>query len=227
MAATAVVTGVNRGIGAAITRALLSRHWRVHGLGRQPPEWGTGDCGHRFEFHACDLGSNDQIHGAAAAISDPIEILINNAAVFGGRSYHGRDADPEDFATTLQVNVVAPTLLSRLLRPRLLEGSRRLIVMMSTGNASLSGNTGGEMLSYRASKSALNQVTRTLAAEWRTENLSVVALNPGWVRTDMGGPNAPLDVEVAAEEIVDLVTSGDLAELSGAFINVNRSPLPW
>ena len=100
--------------------------------------------------------------------------------------------------------------------------------MMSTGNASLAGNTAGTMLGYRLSKSALNQAVRNLAAEWGAEGFTIAALNPGWVKTDMGGPDAEIAVEEAARQILTFVEEvSTRPDINGAFVNTDGSQLPW
>ena len=118
--------------------------------------------------------------------------------------------------------------MTRSLKANLEAGSRRLVIMMSTGNASLQGNTNGTLLGYRLSKTALNQAARTLAAEWGPQGFSIVALNPGWVRTDMGGPDADLSVDNAADNVLNFVRAVSTStEVNGLFLNTDGSPLPW
>lgn len=218
------LTGVNRGIGAALTTELLGRGWRVHGIGRaRAPVTPSSDA---YVHHDCDLSDLNQLAIVGAGIREPLDVVFNNAAVFGNGAYFARDFDPAAFEDALRINVVAPALLTRLLKPQLSETGRRLVVMMSTGNASLAGNVTGEMLAYRSSKSALNQVVRTMAAEWADDRITVAALNPGWVQTDMGGPSAPTSPEEAARDIVAFI-EGAGADLSGRFVNPDGSDLPW
>lgn len=173
------------------------------------------------------MADHKAVETACASIQRPVDVLICNAASFGPRAFHTREFDPDDFVATLSVNVVAPMVLAKSLRHQLLAAEGKLIVMMSTGNASLSGNTDGSMLAYRASKSALNQIVRNLAAEWGPEGFVATALNPGWVRTDMGGEQAPLSPDEAAVEIVNFVEEVATPALNGCFVNTDGSPLPW
>ena len=125
---------------------------------------------------------------------------------------------PEAMQEAFDVNVIAPLVMTRSLKANLEAGSRRLVIMMSTGNASLQGNTNGTLLGYRLSKTALNQAARTLAAEWGPQGFSIVALNPGWVRTDMGGPDADLSVDNAADNVLNFVRAVSTStEVNGLF----------
>ena len=125
------------------------------------------------------MADAESLVAACREITEPLDGLICNAAVFGNHAYHLHEFEPVDFANTFAVNCIAPALMARELRGRLLEGAGRKLIMMSTGNASLAGNVSGEMMAYRASKSALNQMVRNYAAEWGPQGLVTVALNPG------------------------------------------------
>lgn len=225
-----LITGVNRGIGAALLRRFAQSGWRVHGVARRQSAVSLDDLSPsaraNVRLYECELREWADIERLAASLTEPLDVLINNAATFGSHAFYAHDFDPSAMLEAFAINVVAPALLARELRASLLQGRRKLIVMMSTGNGSLSGNTSGQMLAYRATKSALNQVMRTLAAEWATDGITTVALNPGWVRTDMGGENAPLTPEAAADQIFEFVgTAGP--EVNGVFCNTDKSLLPW
>ena len=222
---TVLITGVSRGIGEALALRFLRLGWAVEGLGRTPPSWVATPPG-RFRMHQADLGDIASVERACDSIGE-IDLLINSAAVFGGDAFFARDFRVDALQQTLTVNLVAPCLIARRFRERLARGRRKLLIMMSTGNASLAGNTGGEMFAYRCSKSALNQAVRTMAAEWAGDGLSVVALNPGWVRTDMGGAAAPLSTGEAAEEIIRFATERAAPTMNGCFLNTDGSSLPW
>jgi NAD(P)-dependent dehydrogenase (short-subunit alcohol dehydrogenase family) len=220
------VSGVSRGIGESLSRQALARGDSVHGLGRTLPPW--ADDMKEFVFSNCDMAEPGQLVKACSQISGAIDVLVCNAATFaegaGTIEYFHPDAMSEAFS----VNTMAPLIIARSLKDNLSKGQRRLIIMMSTGNASLQGNTTGSLLGYRLSKTALNQAVRTLAAEWGPQGFIVVALNPGWVRTDMGGPDAEISADQAAAQILDFIDGVSLSNsINGAFVNTDGSPLPW
>jgi NAD(P)-dependent dehydrogenase (short-subunit alcohol dehydrogenase family) len=221
-----LVTGVSRGIGAGLLRRYLEGGHEVDAIGRSPPGW-AADHGARFRFHACDLADVDALVEVSRAITTPLDSLICSAADFGSDAYLLDQFVNAAFVRAFAVNCIAPAILARELKPRLEEGARRHIVFMSTGNASLSGNASGEMLAYRTSKSALNQLMRNIAAEWGPQGFATVALNPGWVRTDMGGEDAPVSIEQAAGKIYDFCESLMGDALNGQFCNTDGSELPW
>jgi NAD(P)-dependent dehydrogenase (short-subunit alcohol dehydrogenase family) len=227
---TVLITGVQRGIGAALLHAFANAGWRVHGTVRalkseDAPDQQAGDP--HVILHECDIADWPALASLAASITEPLDVVINNAATFADRAFRADELDPAEMLSAFAVNTVGPTYLAHLLKAHLLRGKRRLLVMMSTGNASLAGNLSGEMLAYRSSKSALNQVVRTLAAEWGAAGITTLALNPGWARTKLGGPNAPLSAAEAAERILSFVTGVADPRLSGEFVNVDGSSIPW
>lgn len=221
-----LITGVSRGIGEGLLKRYLENGHEVDAIGRSAPGW-TSAHGARFRFHSCDLADINALVETCRAVVTPIDTLICSAGDFGSEAYWLDQFDNTAFVRAFAVNCIAPAILARELKPRLAAGARRHIVFMSTGNASLGGNTSGEMLAYRTSKSALNQLMRTVAAEWAPQGFSAVALNPGWVRTDMGGENAPLSVEQAAQDIHHFCETLMGGALNGRFCSTDGSELPW
>lgn len=225
-----VITGANRGIGAALVRTFARGGWEVHAVARDSAAVNLSDLTDEerssVRVFQCDLRNWHEIDGLSQSLGDSIDVLVNNAATFAPRAYNVTNFDPAEMLDAFAVNVVGPTLLAQKLHDRLLRSKRKLILMISTGNASLEANIEGEMMAYRASKTALNQVVRTMAAEWREQGLTTVALNPGWVRTRMGGENAPTSPEEAADHIFRFTLEANPDD-NGSFSNTNRHPLPW
>jgi len=230
-AGVALITGANRGIGAALLRRFLRQNWLVHAVVRSEDTFDFGDVDatsrSAVRVHVADMSLASDIERLAEQVDGPIDVLINNAATFAPHAFYCRDFKFDEFAQTFQTNVIGPAYLAQKLHGQLAASRDKLIVMLSTGNASLAGNTSGQMLAYRASKTALNQVVRTMACEWKEDGIAIVALNPGWVRTRMGGDNAPLSPSEAADNIFSFVTSPAAQSCSGLFCNTDRSVLPW
>jgi NAD(P)-dependent dehydrogenase (short-subunit alcohol dehydrogenase family) len=221
------ISGVNRGIGEGIARASFDDGHSIVAFGRSRPTWAVEDSD-TFRFIECDMSDLARLEDACGDFTDPIDVLICSAATFAAGAGTIEHFHPQALDEAFAVNTIAPLIMARSLRKNLEAGSRRLIVMMSTGNASLEGNKTGDLLGYRVSKTALNQVVRNLAAEWGPHGYTIAALNPGWVKTDMGGPNAELSVEQATGQILDFVHQVSVAEeVNGCFVNTDGSRLPW
>lgn len=137
----------------------------------------------------------------------------------------------------LQVNCIAPLFLSKALLPLLQAAattnascpigvSRSAIVMMSTAVGSIAENTGGGIVAYRVSKTALNMAMKGLAIELKSSGILVLSMHPGWVKTDMGGPNALIDTETCCSTM--LQTFAALSEADhGEFLRYNNTRIPW
>lgn len=221
------ISGVNRGIGEGVAHKAVERGDSVAGFGRSKPSWADqADPG--FSFRECDMADHARLADACASVSEPLDVLLCSAATFASGAGTIEHFHPQALAEAFAINTIAPLIMARGLKPQLEAGERRLIVMMSTGNASIEGNTAGSLLGYRVSKTALNQAVRTLAAEWGPQGFTVVALNPGWVKTDMGGPNAEITVDLASSQILDFIDRVSTATpVNGAFVNTDGSRLPW
>jgi NAD(P)-dependent dehydrogenase (short-subunit alcohol dehydrogenase family) len=155
----------------------------------------------------------------------PIDILINNAGVNSrGKSVESLNAG--DLQQAMLINAIAPMLVIKALLPNLLAGRRRIIFNITSQLGSIANNRGGSSYGYRASKAALNMFTTSLANELRPEGFTCVAVHPGWVRTEMGGKEAPLSVEKSSRHLLDLVERVTPAD-SGSFLNYDGRPLPW
>ncbi len=220
-----LVTGANRGIGLAFARKLSERGDRVVATARHPGK--ARDLirlGVRVE--PLDVSDDASIAALSRRLSgEPLDVLINNAAV--GETGPGiarlRIADLE---RSFRVNAIGPVALVQALLPNLRAGQRRLVVNLSSGLGSISGNSDGGWSAYRASKAALNQLTRTLAAELRNEGFTFVVLSPGWVRTDMGGSGASLSPEESVAAMLRVIDRLDPSD-TGRFLDHQGKELDW
>ena len=157
-----------------------------------------------------------------------VDVLINNAGIMlehlkpGGAPVSVFKASLDTVRTSMETNVYGPLLLSQALKPLMHDNGR--IVNVSSGMGQLTEMNGG-WPGYRISKSALNTLTRILADELKSTNIKVNSVCPGWVRTDMGGPNAERSVEKGAETIVWLATLPDDGPSGGFFRDMQA--IPW
>jgi NAD(P)-dependent dehydrogenase (short-subunit alcohol dehydrogenase family) len=161
---------------------------------------------------------------AAAGVAS-LDVLVNNAGV-SSNARAAAEVTGDELRRVFGVNAFGPLLVARTLREFMDAGRRRLIVNVSSQLASIANNTGGSSYAYRASKTALNQLTVCLANEWRSAGYTCLAVHPGWVRTDMGGKEAPMSPETSAEHLVRLIDAAEPA-MSGRFLNYDGKPMAW
>ena len=220
-----VITGASRGIGRALAVELAGRGHEVLALCRKPVAvTGLPDVD-RVTVRGLDVASPVALHSFATGFDGTIDVLVNNAGIAGGKLRDNlSEADFRMADEVFRVNALAPLLLTRLLAGRLAPGA--LVVNVTSIMGSNAENTSGGMAIYRASKAALNSITRTLAAELGPDGATVLAVHPGWVRTDMGGPNAAIDTETSARGIGEIIAAADPSR-NGAYLDWKGDPLPW
>jgi len=154
-----------------------------------------------------------------------LNILVNNAGVNINEPAQVNELNWEDVALSLEVNVRGPLMTSKTLYPLLQKGEERKVINISSQMGSIQ-LTGGGATPYRVSKAALNMLTRNQAIEYKRDGIAVVILHPGWVRTDMGGPAAPLTAEESARKIFQIIEMISLAN-TGEFISVTGDKIPY
>lgn len=227
---TIMVTGANRGIGLEFANQYANDGAKVIACCRKPADakdlQALAKSKGSIEIHALDVSD----FGAPSALAkdlarEPIDILINNAGVYGPKRQSADDMDFSGWAHTLAVNTMGPLAVAQAFRPNLLRGQQKKIVSVTSGMASTTENGGG-YLAYRASKAALNNVMRSLSVDWRGDGLVCVVLDPGWVQTDMGGKNAPTSPEESVSGMRKVIARLKLSD-SGKFLNRNGEERPW
>jgi NAD(P)-dependent dehydrogenase (short-subunit alcohol dehydrogenase family) len=219
-----LVTGANRGIGLAFARELVQRGQQVVATAREP-EKAKDLAGTGARVETLDVSDDASVAKLARALrGEPLDVLVNNAGVGDGVDSI-RDLDFENLARFFEINAAGPLRLVKALLPNLEQGRRRTIVSLSSGLGSISQNNGG-WYEYRASKAALNMSTRTLAAELSSEKFIVIALSPGWVKTDMGGAGATLTPEESVRAMLRVI-DGLTPKESGSFLDHRGRELPW
>ncbi len=207
---TVLITGANRGLGLEFARQYEAAGWTVIGTARSPDR-ATELKALGVEVLELDVLDRDSIAGLAAALDGRgIDMLINNAGIFPRESAI-ENVNADDYARTLMVNSLGPVLVTQALMPNLRAGELKRIVNITSQLASIENNSGG-YYGYRESKAALNMFTRSLALELGPEGFICLAIHPGWVRTDMGGPQANLSAEesiTAMRKSIDNMTPDD------------------
>ena len=216
---TVLITGASRGLGRTLADLYAAAGLRVIACMRQAVSG------------AEVLDVSDE--GSIAALGErlmgqPVDILINNAAIRG--DFGGLDTlETDDFLEVMRINALAPLLLARALRPNLLAGRSKVLVNISSRAGSLAEGTIDDEdgdYAYRCSKAALNMATVKLAQDFRRDGIAVVSLHPGWVRTDMGGAEAAIDVAESAAGLKALIDATTLSE-TGSFRAYDGRTVAW
>ena len=220
-----VVTGANRGLGLELARQYAAAGADVVGTARDP-EAATELAATGARVAQLDVADDESVAAFAKVIGDaPVHLLINNAGV-SGRSVAGEASHVELVRFVFEVNTLGPMRVTDALLPNLIAAKQACVVNMSSRLGSLSDNTIGGYHGYRESKAALNMYSRSLAADHRDDGLIAIAVSPGWVRTDMGGSEAPLSPEESISGLRNVI-EGLTPEHSGKFINHDGTELAW
>lgn len=222
--ATVLITGANRGLGRELVRLYAARGDEVIACCRKPEAKGEHIAG-EICWLPLDLDDEAAIRAFPSLLDGKaIDVLIHNAAIRGATGGLA-DVDFTDFAQVMRVNAAAPLILTRELRPNLMAGGRRVVAMISSRAGSMAeGLDPDGDYAYRCSKAALNMGARKLAFD--DPALTVLLLHPGWIRTDMGGPEAELDVREAAEGLAARIAAAG-PEDSGSFRAWDATPVAW
>jgi len=230
--AVVAVTGGNRGIGYEICQQLSQRGARVVLTARSAKAGNTalaklGANSKNVLFHPLDVTSTESIHSLRDFIEKTfarLDVLINNAGILPDDDASGLKVDLATVRATLETNSLAPLHLCQIFAPLLKRSRDGRIVNMSSGMGALS-EMAADHAAYRISKAALNAVTGILSAELHADRIAVNSMCPGWVRTDMGGPNAQRSVAQGADTAVWLALDAP-QDLTGKFLR-DRKVIPW
>jgi len=222
---TVLITGANRGLGLEFARQYAAAGWTVIATARNPAD-ATDLNALGVRVMALDVADQDSVNGLVRALgATPVDLLINNAGIFP-RVGTLAETDFNDVARTYSVNTIGPMRVTRALLPNLRKGGMKTVVSITSGLGSITDNTSGRFYGYRESKAGLNMFTRSLAAELRDEGFTCVVISPGWVQTDMGGPNANLTPEESITGMRAVIARLKPAD-TGTFWNYNGETIPW
>lgn len=227
---TTLITGANRGIGLAFARHYAGAGWNVLAGCRSPgdaPQLAELSTRHpgRVTVFPIDVTDAASIAAAARAAGDrPIDLLLNNAGVTARQeTLDGLDFDA--WRHVLDVNTLGPVRVAAAFLDQVARSGRRLVVTVTSRMGSLTEDGTG-YYAYRSSKAAVNMAMRCLAHDARGRGVAVVVVHPGWVRTDMGGEQAPLTPEQSVASLARAIDRFGMAE-SGGFFDHDGSTIPW
>ena len=225
-----VITGANRGIGLELVSQYLADDWQVDACCRRP-ELATQLAGlalnSTLSIHQLDVANPESVKKLSLALLEqPIDLLINNAGIYGGERQSFGDIDYDQWKQVLDVNTLGPYRVSTALANQVGNSERRLMVNVSSAMGSIERYTTGGHYIYRSSKAALNMVTVNLAHDLRSRGITVLSVHPGWVRTDMGGSSADISTQTSAAGLRQLISNSTIDD-SGRFFSWDGSALPW
>jgi len=227
-----LVTGANRGLGLGLVKKFLKNNEKVICT--------TRNISKSKELILCKEKYNDNLEICELDLLDKdspnilsnflgnetIDLFINNAGVIGHSAQHFKSVSLNHWLEVLKVNLIAPLLITQSIIKNIEKSTERKIYFISSKVGSIEDNKSGGMYIYRSSKTALNQVVKSLSIDLKPLGISVISLHPGWVRTEMGGPNALISVEESVNGMVDVISNTSIIN-SGQFINYDGTRLPW
>lgn len=224
---TVMITGANRGLGLEFTRQYLEDGWDVIATCRNPASAESLNAlSGNVEVHAMAVDDDKSIAALAEKLSGrTIDVLINNAGVMGNRESFG-DFDSDSWMAVLRTNVVAPLKVAEAFVEHVAGSDHKKLVTVSSKMGSMADNSSGGAYVYRSSKAGVNAAMRSLHFELTPRGVSTCVLHPGWVRTDMGGPNGLIDAPESVSGMRSVIAALDEGK-SGRFWNYDGSEIPW
>jgi NAD(P)-dependent dehydrogenase (short-subunit alcohol dehydrogenase family) len=219
---TILISGAGRGLGLELARQYAADGWRVIGTVRDAKaKLPTG-----VEAQVADVTRPEQIQKLSKELKGtPLDLLFCNAGIIGKRGSALGSFDYASWEEVLRVNVLGAAALAEAFVDNVAAGKHKVIAMMSSRLGSIAESS-GMTLPYATSKAALNMLVKGLAATLAGRGVTVVALSPGWVRTDMGGAGAPLAPETSVAGLRKVIAGLEPAD-SGKFLSHDGTPIPW
>ncbi len=227
-----LITGTSRGIGLALTGKFSREGWRVFACCRDPERADAlnnmvkGREG-LISVHPLDVTDNKRVKELRNELmNEKIDILYNNAGVYGPEEQDFGDVNVDDWIQAFRVNTIAPLKMAEAFVKQVMRSRKKIIAIMGTSMGSIGDNTSGGFYAYRSSKSAVHMIMKNLSIDLRNMGIVCVALHPGWVRTDMGGSQALLSPSESADGLYNVLMSLTSRD-NGRFLSCEGDELPW
>ena len=229
---TVVVTGANRGLGLEFARQYAAAGWQVIATCRAPDaatelQKLAAESGGRVRVLGMNVTDPKSVRSAAAALKgEAIDLLLNNAGVGGPPGQQLGNLDYDAWARVLDTNTLGPMRVVEALRENVAQSKLKRIVTITSAMGSIEDNASGGRYAYRSSKAAVNMVMKSLSIDLAPRGITCVVVHPGWVRTDMGGPDGkitPAESVRTLRSLIDAIKPED----SGKFFNYDGKPYPW
>lgn len=232
MSGTVLITGCNRGLGLEFAYQYARDGWNVHACARDLaraedllalearfPE--------QVQLHTLDVNKDGQIKALDRVLgNETIDLLINNAGYYGPKGVCFGKIERDLWRQVMETNTLSPVMLTQALYPRIATSKLKTVAFISSKVGSIGDNQSGGGYYYHSSKTALNQVVKSLAIDLEGAGIKVVAFHPGWVQTDMGGDNALITPEESVSALRKQLQQLT-PEQSGTFLNYDGSVIAW
>jgi len=226
-----LITGANRGLGLEFVKQYAEDGASVYACCRDPGAATalrriSDEAGGKVSLHGLDVADAKSVAALSESFGEePIDILINNAGIYGPGQQSAADMDFEGWAKTFAINSMAPLRIAQAFHRNLKNGHGKKLVTITSGMGSTPRHD-GIYFAYRSSKAAVNNVMHGLSLVWKNDGIVVALIHPGWVKTDMGGANADLEPHesiAGMKQVIAKLTAAD----SGKFLDYSGKELPW
>jgi len=230
---TVLITGASRGIGLEFSRQYADKGWQVLACCRHPDKSDAlnklaAQFAALIKIYPLDVANHAQIEKLAQTLDyESIDLLINNAGInpvsdasgFGHTNY-------DEWMTAFNINTMAPLKMAEAFAQQIARSKQKTIVTLTSLMGSIADNSSGGNYLYRSSKAAANMVVKSLAIDLSQQGITSVAFHPGWVQTDMGGPDAMIPASQSVSGMRQVISSLTLAD-SGKFFDYDGNVLAW
>lgn len=224
-----LITGANRGLGLEFTKQYAADGWNVLACCREPQAASAlqalASMHTNISIIALDVGNFKQIDALALQLKNqPIDVLINNAGIYPESTFG--DTNYDDWAQAFKINAMASLKMAEAFVQHIAKSQLKKIATLSSKMGSIDDNTSGESYIYRSSKTAVNMVMKSLSIDLKPYGISVVTLHPGWVQTDMGGPNGLISTHTSVTGMRSVIENLSLKN-TGEFTAFDGKNIAW
>ncbi|MFK5956129.1 MAG: SDR family oxidoreductase [Planctomycetota bacterium] len=228
---TVLVIGANRGLGLGFVQSLLDRkHFQVLATTRDfraSEKLNSLTANPQLKLFELDVAKQDSREDFVDALNHrSLDWVIYNAGIYGPHGLQLGELPEHEWRKVLHVDTVAPLLMAQALLPHLRAETPGRIAFLSSKMGSIDDNGSGGSYLYRSAKAGLNAAVRSLSIDLKPDNIPVLLLHPGWVKTDMGGDSASLAVEDSVRGMIEQIRNLDMAT-TGSFVEWNGAPINW
>lgn len=230
---TILITGANRGIGLEFSRQYAVDGWRVLACCRCPEKSDAlsklaAQYPELIKIQTLDVSDHTQIERLAQSLAnESIDLLINNAGIYPSSDSGGfGHTNYDEWMYAFRINTMAPLKVAEMFAAQIARGQQKTIVTITSKMGSIADNSSGGHYLYRSSKAAVNMVVKSIAVDLEPLGITAVAIHPGWVKTDMGGPNALITTEQSVSGIRKVIGGLTMAD-SGKFFDYDGQVIAW